>query len=1066
MKKLRSILTCLFLGVCSMATAQNIQITGKVTDAADGQSLPGATILVQGQRTAQVADYDGNYTITCPSNATLVFSYVGYTSVEVAVNGRSVINVEMSAANVLDEVIITALGITREKKSIGAAIQDVKSDAITKSGHQNVSSALSGRVAGMQVTASGGAIGASSRIIIRGNSSLGSNDPLIVIDGVPMTNDNYAQNSVDYGSGLYDINPEDIENISVLKGGSAALYGMRAGNGVILITTKSGKNAKEGVSISYNGNFTMDQMYNLPKLQNSYGQGYDGAEFSYKNSGYEGSYSDWVYNELGYNDLSSYLGADESWGPRLDVGLMIPQWDSPVVNGVHTATPWVSHPNNIKEFYQNGFSMNHNVSVTTRGDKATTRASLGLRDQKGTLPNTDQKRISAQVNTNMDINKYISFDLSMNYTRTQSDNLPMNAYDAGNPLQSLLQWFGRQVDMQSLKNTWDKGNDPYTGKPWNWNPDYHQNPYYSMYNNTNNFERNRLMGKSSLWIKPTDWLKLEGRMGYDYYDTYTKQVVLYHTDNPDGGFWAYNRKNANLEADFLAYFDKTIGDNLLSINVVAGANFRDQQYKSSSLTASSLVVPGVYTVSNAAGTPGTGMDTSHIRSNSVYGNLSLGFKGMLYVDASARQDWSSTIADPIFYPSITGSWIITETFPSLKGSVLEFLKVRGGWTKVGSATDAYQTSRYYSSVGYSINGSNQYQNPTTYPPAGLRPESVVTSEVGLEASFLNGRLGFDVALYDKTTTDQILSAEVSRATGFSSMKINAGEFNNKGIEVQVKATPVKTRDFKWDVTVNWSKDKSKIVSLYQDKETGEHLLTTYNMGSEWSVYNQARVGEAWGSLVGTGSMKDENGNIIVGSNGLPLRQSNMVLGNVNTDWLAGLALDFQWKNLSFGAMLDFRKGGDVFSVSQMFTTYTGQYAYTAANGVRENGVVYGKDIFDFKKFVKQDGTPNDIVVEPNTAFANFYNNRELCIFDGSYVKLKDFYVTYTFPSTMFSPTSIVKALNVSLVGNNVAILWVHESNIARIDPESSVNASNGKVGLESNSHLPTRSLGIKVGITF
>lgn len=1065
MKKLRSILTCLFLGVCSIAMAQNIQVTGKVTDAADGQPLPGATILVQGSRAAQVSDNDGNYTITCAPTATLVFSFVGYTAVDVAVNSRSVVNVEMSAANVLDEVIITALGITREKKSIGAAIQDVKSDAITQSGHQNLSSALSGRVAGMQVTSSGGALGAGSRIVIRGNSSLSSNDPLIVIDGVPMTNDNYTQNSVDYGSGLYDLNPEDIENISVLKGGSAALYGMRAGNGVILITTKSGKSAQEGVSVSYNGNFTVDQMYNLPKLQNSYGQGYEGAEFYYKESGYSGSYSDWVYNVCGYNDLGNYMGADESWGPRLDAGLMIPQWDSPVVNGSHTATPWVSHPNNVKEFYETGFSMNHNISVTTKGDKATTRASLGLRDQKGTLPNTDQKRFSAQVNTSMDLNKYVSFDLTMNYTRTKSDNLPMNSYDAGNPLQSLLQWFGRQVNMQSLEDTWDKGNDPYTGRPYNWNPDYHQNPFYTMYNNTNSFDRNRFMGKSSLWIKPTDWLKFEARVGYDYYDTYTKQVVLYHTDYPEGGFWAYNRKNGNLEADFLAYFSKTLGDNMFSINAVVGANYRDQQYSANSMSASSLIVPGVFTVSNAAGTPGTSMDTSHIRSNSVYGNLSLGYKGMLYVDASARNDWSSTIADPFFYPSITGSWIITETFPSLKGSALEFLKVRGGWTKVGSATSAYQTSRYYSSVGYSINGAGQYQNPTTYPPAGLRPESVVTSEVGLEAQFLEGRLSFDLALYNKTTTDQILSADVSRATGYSSMKINAGEINNKGIEIQLKATPVQTRDFKWDVTLNWSKDKSKIVSLYKDETTGQELLV-YNVGSEWSTYNQARVGEPWGALVGTGFKYDDNGNVLVGSNGLPLRVSDAVLGNVNPDWMAGLAMDFQWKNLSFGVMFDFRKGGDVFSVSQMFSTYTGQYDFTAANGVRENGAVYGKDIFPWKTFVKEDGSVNDIVVDPYSAYNNFYNNRELCVFDGSYLKLKDLYITYTFPKAMFSPTSFVKALNVSLVGNNVAILWLHESNICHIDPESNVNASNSKVGLESNSHLPTRSLGFKVGITF
>ena len=1066
MKKDKMVLTGLFLLFCPFALAQKLQVKGQVTDAADGQPLPGATILVSDTRSVSITDNNGNYVITCAPDATIQVSYVGYTTIDVPINNRSVVDVQLHAANVLDEVIITALGITREKKSIGAAIQDVKAEEITKSAHLNVSSALSGRVAGLQVTTAGGALGASTRLVIRGNSSLSSNEPLIVIDGVPMTNDNYVQNSVNYGSGLYDLNPEDIENISVLKGGSAALYGMRAGNGVVLITTKSGRNAHEGVSITYNGSLTVDRMYNLPRLQNSYGQGYSGSEYEHKHSGYNGTYSDWVMNKLGYTDLASYFGADESWGPRLDIGLNIPQWDSKQQEGGggHQATPWISHPNNVKEFFETGISQSHNISVLAKGNRSNTRVSLGLRDQKGTLPNTDQKRISAQVNSNVDINKYISFDLSMNYTRTQSDNLAKTAYGAGNPMQSLLQWFGRQVDMQSLKEKWDKGNDPYTGKPWSWNPAYHQNPYYTMYNNTNSYERNRFFGKTSLFIKPTEWFKLEGRVGFDYYDTYTKQVVLYHTSYPEGGFWSYNRKNANLEADIIAYFNKSFGDNLFSIDALVGANYRDQQYVSTSLSASALMVPGVFTISNAVGTPGTGMGGSHIRSNSVYANVSLGFKGMLYLDASARNDWSSTIADPFFYPSVLGSWIITETFPALKGAALEFLKFRGGWAKVGSATSAYQTDRYYSSVGIAIHGAGQFYNPTTYPPAGLRPESVVTAEVGFEARFYQNRLGLDVALYSKNTTDQILSADVTKATGYSTMKINAGEIHNKGVEIQLTGTPVQTSHFKWNITLNWSKDQSKIIELYED-ETTKQKIETYNIGSEWSVFTQARKGEPWGTLYGIGSVKDEKGNIIVGSNGLAKREST-IMGNVNPDWLAGLSMDFQWKRLSFGFMLDFRKGGDVFSVSQMFTSYTGQYDYTAANGVRENGVVFGKDIFQDRSFVKEDGSKNDIVVDPYTAFANFYSNRSFCVFDGSYLKLKDLYITYTIPASKFSQDFFVKAFNVSLVGNNVAILWLHKSNIAHIDPESTVNSSEGKVGFESNSHLPTRSLGLKVGITF
>lgn len=1073
MKKTKTILTFLFMGFCSLVMAQNIQVTGKVTDAADGQPLPGATIVVQGERTAHVTDSQGNFTVTCAPDATLIVTYVGYVSVEVAVNNRSVINVEMSDSNVLEEVVVTALGITRERKSIGAAIQDVKAEEITKQGHMNLSSALSGRVAGMQVTQAGGAIGASSRIVVRGNSSLSSNEPMIVVDGIPIANDNYMVSAVNYGSGLYDINPEDIESVSVLKGGSAALYGMRAGNGVILITTKSGKSAREGVSVTYNGSFTVDNVYNIPPLQNLYGQGYEGAEYYFtqfkqrladKGTPYQGTYQDWVYNELGFTSLDNYFGADESWGPRLDIGLNIPQWDSPVVDGVHKATPWVSHPDNIKSFFQTGFSQSHNIAVVTRGTKATTRASLGFRDQKGTLPNTDQKRVSAQVNTNVDVNKYISFDLGVNYTRTQSDNLPQGAYASGNPMQSILQWFGRQVNMHSLKEMYDKGNDPYTGKPYSWCPDYHQNPYYTMHYNTNNFERNRFFGKASLWIKPTSWLKFEGRVGYDYYDTYTKQVVLYNTDYPDGGFWSYNRKFAELNADFLAYFNKTFGDNLFNISAVVGANYRDLNYQTSSLSAGALIVPGLFTISNVDGSPGTSMGGSHIRENSVYANLSLGFKGMLYLDASVRNDWSSTIADPFFYPSVSGSWILTETFPFIKGSVIEFLKIRGGWAKVGAGTSAYQTDRYYSSVGYNIHGAGQFYNPTTYPPAGLRPESVETSEIGLEANFLENRLGFDLALYNKNTTDQILSVEVSRSTGYSSMLINAGKINNKGIELQLRANPIRTSTFNWNITLNWSKDKSKILYLYENEES-KQFIDVYTLGSSWSVYTQARKGEPWGAIYGTGSVMDDNGNIIVGANGRAKREAK-ILGNVNPDWIAGLSMNFVWKDLSFGFMFDFRKGGDVFSVSQMFGSYTGIYEYTAANNIRENGVVFGKDIFPDRKFVKEDGSVNDIVVAPTSAFADFYSNRSFSVFDGSYLKLKDFHITYTIPASKITRSNLVKAFNVSIVGNNVAILWLHKSNIARTDPESSTNSGNSGVGFESNAYLPTRSLGLKVGITF
>jgi TonB-dependent SusC/RagA subfamily outer membrane receptor len=457
-KRLMLLLTCLFIGI-SLVTAQNQKVTGVVISKEDGQPVVGASILVKGTNVGSITDLDGKFVLPkVPSSAkSVVVSFIGMKTAEVALKPTLSIVLE-SDAKVVSEIVVTAMGVSREKKSLGYAVQEVKSEELTKVGQMNVANSLSGKVAGVQIASTGGAIGASSRITIRGNSSFGSNEPLIVVDGVPIANDQYSNKmnsdgrggSVDMGSGLYDINPDDIESVSVLKGGSAALYGMRAGKGVILITTKSGKKKDKGITVQYDGNFSVDKVYNIMPLQNKYGQGYLGDEYFYnqaKADGYKGTYQDYAiggYDSgygFNYNGVNNQM--DESWGPRLDIGLKVPQFNSPYKNGAYTATDWVSHPNNVKDFFTTGYSLNHNVSFATQTEKSSTRVSLGYRDQKGTVPNTDQKRYNGQLKTTMDFNKYVSYDLSMDYTRTESDNLPVTGYGPSNPLQSLLQWFGR-----------------------------------------------------------------------------------------------------------------------------------------------------------------------------------------------------------------------------------------------------------------------------------------------------------------------------------------------------------------------------------------------------------------------------------------------------------------------------------------------------------------------------------------------------------------------------------------------------------------------------------------------
>ena len=1103
-RKLIMFLTLFFVGI-GIAAAQT-QVRGTVVDGT-GTPVIGATIQLKGTTQGTVTDFDGNFTLSAPATGTLVVSYVGYQTQEVPVSANVRVTLREDT-ELLEEVVVTALGITREKKSLGSAVQDVNADELVKAASPNVISSLSGKVAGMQVNQAGGQLGASSRIVLRGNSSLGDNQPLVVIDGVPVSNSTTRQNSVDFGSGLNDVNPQDIESVSVLKGGAAAaLYGMRAGHGVILITTKSGVKAKQGISVDYDANFNVDQIYGIQRMQNKYGQGYLGDEWTYnlaKTEGFDldgddeisgdeiftGSYADFASGAYSNGFGFSYVdglgsgtndGVDESWGPRLDIGLMIPQFNSPIgANGVYQPTPWVSNPNNLKDLYQTGYSMSHNISLTSNTEKATTRLSLGFRDQKGTLPNTDLKRYNANINSMMKIHEMVDFDIALNYARTESGNLPVTEYNASNPMQSLGQWTGRQINMKDLKAHWQE--DMPNGYPYNWNSSYHNNPYWSLNKNTNSVQKNRVFGKTSLFIKPTEYLKFEGRLGLDYYDsemnpitTYRSNEVLAGTGKWDGGwFRLINEKNTEVNLDFITYFNKHFGE--LSVDAFAGANYRNLKWSRSIIGANSLTVPDLFTISNVKGSPYTNMDNSWIRTNSVYASLSLGYQSFIYMDGTFRKDWSSTLRTPFSYPSISMSFLPLDAF-DIDSDLFTFLKLRASWAQVGSATGAYMIDPYFTAETSTVYGVTQYYQARTFPPASLEPEKVETSEIGFEASILNGRVGIDLALYNKTTTNQILSVAVSKATGYNAMLVNAGNFNNKGIELQLTGTPVRTNDFEWNITLNWAKDKSKINELYTDPNTGEEL-TSYQIGAEWSTFVQARPGAPWGEIYGTGMLRRKSDNaIIVNAGGRPRTKTNMKLGNVTPDWLGGLRNDFTYKSIGFGFLLDMRKGGDIFSVSNMFGAYSGLLEFTALDDFRENGLILGQDFLTDEKFVKvtqlnsediqkSEFAENDIVTGAQDFFESYYGNRELSVYDGSYLKLREAYLSYQLPKNLFSQSGFVKGGTISLVGTNLATLWLHKSNMSGLDPENTVTADNNGVGLETTSYPPSRSIGIKLNLKF
>ncbi|MDD4514588.1 SusC/RagA family TonB-linked outer membrane protein [Massilibacteroides sp.] len=1075
MKRLTFLFLCL-LGSIGITLAQTRTIEGLVLSAEGEEPVIGASIVVKGTTIGTVTNFDGVFTLNVPNSATtLVVSYLGMKSQEVAIQANLRILLETDSQK-LDEVVVTAMGLNREKKSLGYAVQEVKSGELTKAGATSLTSSLAGKVAGVQINQFGGSVGASSRISIRGNSSLSADQqPLVVVDGVPIANDTQRSgdntyNGVDYGSGLNDINPEDIESISVLKGGSAALYGMRAGNGVILITTKSGKNAN-GVSVSYDMNITMDQVANIPKLQNLYGQGHDGDEWHWKN----GSHSDLSYQDYATQYGFDYskgvnVGYDESWGPRLDAGLKISQYDS---NGEYV--DWVSRPNNIKDFFQTGVSMNHIISVQAKGEKVTTRASLSFRDQVGTVPNTDQKKYSGQMNTEIKLNKYISYLMNASYTRTQSDNLITQGY-GNNPMNSLITWSGRQINMKTLKANWDQKDAQGNYTYYNWIDYYHMNPYFSLYENTNSYQRDRIFGKSSLFYQPFEWLKFEGRVGFDYYNAQTFEKHYFDRgDWPDGGFLQQTTKNTELNTDFIASVNKTFGD--INLSGIVGANYRDLTWETHALGATALTVPGVYTLANKSGDATATIDHSHIRSNSIYANASLGWKNQLYLEASARNDWSSTIHEDFFYPSASLSWIPTASFESIKGDVLSFWKLRAGIAEIGKATSAYRNSYYYYAESSSFNGVAQMYKSYSYPNLDLKPESITTWEIGTEVGLLDDRIHFDIAYYQKQTKDQILSVSTSNVVGFSSMLVNAGQIDNKGVEIQLRGDVLRSKEgLNWTSTLNFAKDKSKVVSLYSG-------LDTYQIGWTWGIATQARVGSTWGDLVGTGYSRiteddvkantasaDQIGAIKVNANGKPTTASAQVIGNVTPDFLMGWRQDFNYKNLAFGFLLDLRIGGDIWSQSMSHSYSAGTAYVTAENGIREKDVIGGKDVQTDERFVMEDASGNWVenTIKTNAyTWFNSYGTSETYVFDGSFLKLREVYLSYELPKAILNKTKYFKKATVSLIGTNLALLWVHSSNTLRLDPETGgVSSDSRGVGFEQASTPGSRSIGLKLGLTF
>ncbi len=1091
MRKFTLLLALMFFIGMQVALAQTRTITGTVTNAEDGSTIPGVSVVVKGTTYGTTTDLDGKYSLNVPADAkTLVFSFVGMSTIEKAIEGSVIDAVLEPEAQAIEGVVVTALGISREKKALGYAVQDVKGDELAETRPANVVNAMQGKVAGVQITNASGAVGSSSRIVIRGNNSFGNNQPLFVVDGVPVINnesDVSQWGGTDFGNSAMDIDPDNIESVSVLKGANAtALYGSRGANGVILITTKKGGKSGTGnaIGVEFSNSTTFDNVYIIPKYQNKYGQGYTGSEYFFNNQSDYDNYQDYAINEgfAYYNGNwgGVWDGMDESWGPRLDVGLKLPQFDSPYTlaadgTPIWEPTPWVSHPDNVKDFFTTGHSCSNNLAITGGGDKAFMRLAMSNLSQKGAIPNTDLTRNNISFNGTMNLTDRFTASASLNYVRNHSNNLPGGGYDENNIMQSLGSWFGRQINMQSLEDHWDEL-DPW-GNPYNWNRSYHNNPYWTVNKNTTSRTRDRAFGNVNLTYKVTDWMKIMARVGTDFYNEYRKHVVADKSieSSYGGNFWQRQLYSNETNADLMLLFNKNFSENF-SLNATLGANYRNSKYQDMYESAAELTVPNLYTIANAKGNPSVSMYRSEKETNSIYGTVSLGFKHALFLDVTGRNDWSSTLPSDnwsYFYPSVGLSWVFTESLDINEG-VLSFGKIRGSWAQVGNDTRPYQTRLTYSPIMDAFNGVTQYHYARQLPPLALKPEITTSWELGTELKFVHNRLGIDFTYYNMKTKDQILGVDISNASGFNQMLINAGEIQNRGVELVLFGQPLKSKSgLNWNMFINLANNKNTVNELYGD-------LEAYQIARSWGGLTiEARPGEPFGEIRGGAYARAADGRMLINpATGRPVHTPQPeILGNTNPDFTWGFRNSFTWKDFSLSFLFDGRVGGDIFSVTDWFGAYAGIAEFTAEGDIRENGYVaegvYGTIDGDGNvQYLDGDGNnvespvANETTVSAQDWFEGYWGFQEPSIIDGTFIKFRELSFTWNLPKKWFDNVRWMQKASLSFIGRNLALVYVDKSNRMRIDPETGFGTATGGVGIEQYQLPSTRSLGYKLTINF
>ena len=1077
-KRIHLFLLALAIGVIQGA-AQVTTVRGIVTTEEDGEPVIGASVIVKGTALGTVTDVNGRFELSGlpPSATRLLISYISLMAKEVAIAPQVSVTLK-SDTHLLDEVVVTALGISREKKALGYTAQEVKQDALVQGKDNNLLNSLSGKIAGVRITNTQGDVG-SSRIVIRGETSIaGENQPLFVVDGIPVDNSqlNARSSGRDFKNAIADLNPEDIKTLTVLKGpNAAALYGARAAHGAIVITTKGGDKRQKGIGITLHSSTQVSFVATLPEFQNLFGQG-AGGRFSYVDG-----------KGAGVND-----GVDESWGPRLDIGLLIPQFDSPLdADGNRVATPWVSHPNNVRDYFRMGISTNSGISVARGDDKYQFRVGYNYEKQVSIVPDAGTNKTNISLNTDYHLAKWIVVGATANYIVYTAPSLPGSATPSGSNVRSnspMLQflWFGRQVDTNSLKADYTR----------NWNSSYYDNPFWSASYNTQSQERHRLIGDLHAEFRLTDGLNVRFRTSTDWYNDRRKSKVKWGSagaGSPYGSYAedAYTVKENNTEV--LATYIKQLNKNW-GIDALLGFNVRNKQYENNYQAAPRLAVADLYTLTNSRDPLISSNDFYRLRQYGLYGSIQLDYRRWAFLNITGRNDWSSTLPvdnNSYFYPSVTASVLLSEAF-GWRSKAVNYLKIRGGWSQVGADANPYQLATVFTSET-AFNGNPLQSSSTIGMNPNLKPEKTSSIEAGFEAAFWDNRLYLDFTYYKTDSRNQILKLATTAASGYMSQVRNAGHIRNRGYEIQLGAVPIQTsKGFRWNLDLNYGANSSKVVKL-----DDEGLITSYQLYSS-GIQILASVGEAYGTLFGTSYVRDANGNVVVDANGLPkISTTNKTLGKFTPDWTGGISNTFSYRSLSLSFLIDASVGGSIFSNTNKTGKYTGVLAntlsgrdaehgglwyYTDAMGnnvrlpespsysVSSDGLYYaqvnGQSTRVYQdgimvEGVTESGSKNEEVVSAEKYYHRIYSIAEANVYDASYVKLREVALSYRLPRLWTQKLHLQEA-SVTLTGRN---LWTIYKSVPNIDPESALTTGNAQ-GVEAYSLPTTRSFGVNLSVKF